>query len=57
MPHPAWVLMCPGLRNALWAPAQLSFSKRRNRVQGSGVDVFVVQPGMSQTDFFPKMVG
>lgn len=25
-------------------------------LQGSGADVFMVQPGMSQTDFFPKMV-
>ncbi|KAI7836301.1 hypothetical protein COHA_009809 [Chlorella ohadii] len=26
-----------------------------DRLQGSGADVFMVQPGMSQTDFFPKM--
>lgn len=38
----------------------LSFSKPQSLLlallQGTGVDVFAVQPGMSQTDFSPKMV-
>jgi NAD(P)-dependent dehydrogenase (short-subunit alcohol dehydrogenase family) len=33
----------------------MSGKELADRLQGSGVDVFVVQPGMSQTDFFPKM--
>lgn len=52
MPHPAWVLLCTRLRTST-----LQLFKAPILVQGSGVDVFVVQPGMSQTDFFPKMVG
>ncbi len=27
------------------------------RLEGSGVDLFVVQPGMTTTDLFRKMVG
>lgn len=34
-------------------PSQTPFTAG---VQGTGVEVFAVQPGMSRTDFFPKMV-
>lgn len=54
----AWNTAGPATLPACNSSAQqTTFLPDSNHLQGTGVDVFVVQPGMSQTDFFPKMVG
>lgn len=45
----------------LHLPLQMTGKEAAHRLSGSGVprpvDVFVVQPGMTSTDLFRKMVG